>query len=61
MKPHSSDNEPEPPPDDGATVTRKVYRKPRLQVYGDLAEITGTIMGMMTKDGSAHPNMHFTR
>ena len=39
---------------------RKAYQKPELQVYGDLAEITKTIMGTMTNDGSGHPNKHFT-
>jgi len=31
-----------------------------LQVYGDLAEITKTILGSKTNDGSGHPNKHFT-
>jgi hypothetical protein len=39
---------------------RKAYEKPQLQVYGDLAEITKTILGSKTNDGSAHPNKHFT-
>jgi hypothetical protein len=39
---------------------RKVYQKPSLDVYGDLAEITQTITGSKTKDGSGHPNRHFT-
>ena len=40
--------------------TRKAYQKPQLQVYGDLAEITKTILGSKTNDGSGHPNKHFT-
>ena len=40
--------------------TRKAYEKPQLQVYGDLAEITKTIAGTNTPDGSGHPNKHFT-
>lgn len=40
--------------------TRKAYQKPQLQVYGDLAEITKTIAGTNTIDGSGHPNKHFT-
>lgn len=39
---------------------RKAYEKPQLQVYGDLAEITKTILGSKTNDGSGHPNKHFT-
>jgi len=42
------------------TPPRKAYQKPQLQVYGDLAEITKTIMGTMTNDGSGHPNKHMT-
>ena len=40
--------------------TRKAYRKPELQVYGDLAEITWGVMGSNTNDGSSHPNQHHT-
>jgi hypothetical protein len=40
--------------------TRKAYQKPRLQVYGDLAEITNNISGSKTNDGAGHPNKHFT-
>jgi hypothetical protein len=39
---------------------RKTYEKPELQVYGDLAEITKTIAGSKTLDGSNHSNKHFT-
>jgi hypothetical protein len=39
---------------------RKAYEKPRLDVYGDLAEISKSITGTMLNDGSAHSNMHFT-
>ena len=44
----------------GSQPTRKPYEKPQLQVYGDLAEITQTIVGTKTNDGSGHPNKHFT-
>ena len=40
--------------------TRKTYQKPQLQVYGDLAEITNSILGSKTNDGAGHPNKHFT-
>ena len=36
------------------------YEKPVLQVYGELTEITQSMMGSMARDGVAHPNMHFT-
>ena len=39
---------------------RKPYEKPQLQVYGDLAEITQSILGSKTNDGAGHPNKHFT-
>ena len=39
---------------------RKVYRKPRLQTYGDLADITKGVSGSKTNDGAGHPNKHFT-
>ena len=39
---------------------RKAYQKPRLQVYGDLAEITRSVMGSKDQDGSGHPSKHFT-
>jgi len=39
---------------------RKVYEKPELQVYGDLAEITKGAMGTNAMDGGTHPNKHFT-
>ena len=41
-------------------AARKPYRKPQLQEYGDLAEITKTLSGSKTNDGSGNPNMHFT-
>jgi len=40
--------------------TRKAYEKPRLQVYGNLAEITKSVNGSKMSDGAGHPNMHFT-
>jgi hypothetical protein len=45
---------------DGAAAPRKAYEKPVLHVYGDLTEITQSMMGSMANDGAAHPNMHFT-
>jgi len=39
---------------------RKAYEKPRLEVYGDLAEISKSIVGNNLNDGAGHPNMHFT-
>jgi hypothetical protein len=42
------------------TPTRRPYQKPQLQVYGDLADITNTIAGSKTFDGSSHANKHFT-
>ena len=57
MKPQDA-----PAPDEKLIQTpgRKAYQKPQLQVYGDLAEITKTIFGSKTNDGSGHPNKHFT-
>ena len=42
------------------TPARKPYTTPQLQQYGDLAEITKTIVGSKTNDGSGHVNKHFT-
>jgi hypothetical protein len=42
------------------TPARKTYQKPQLQVYGDLAEITKSVIGSKTNDGSGHPNRHST-
>jgi hypothetical protein len=39
---------------------RKPYEKPRLEIYGDLADLSKTILGSKMADGSAHPNRHFT-
>jgi hypothetical protein len=39
---------------------RKPYQKPRLQIYGDLAEITKANFGTKANDGSGGTNMHFT-
>jgi hypothetical protein len=44
----------------GQPPKRKAYQKPQLQVYGELAEITKTIAGTKTNDGSGHPNKHHT-
>jgi hypothetical protein len=57
MKPQdtpASDKTSSPPP------ARKAYQKPQLQVYGDLAKITGNIAGSKASDGAGHPNKHFT-
>jgi hypothetical protein len=50
----------EPPLDVGLTPPRQPYQKPVLQVYGDLAEITQSMTGMMMNDGAGHPNRHYT-
>jgi hypothetical protein len=39
---------------------RKPYQKPRLEVYGDLTEITQSVTGSRMNDGAAHANKHFT-
>ena len=39
---------------------RKRYEKPVLEMYGDLVEVTQSIMGKNMKDGASHPNKHFT-
>ena len=54
--PHTpdADQTPEPKP------ARKAYEKPQLQVYGDLAGITQSVLGSKTNDGAGHPNRHFT-
>jgi hypothetical protein len=57
MEPHgtsASDNR------SGQAPTRKPYATPRLQEYGDLAEITKGNSGTMSNDGAAHVNKHFT-
>jgi hypothetical protein len=41
-------------------LTRKPYKKPQLQVYGNLTDLAKTILGTKTNDGSGHPNKHFT-
>ena len=40
---------------------RKPYVEPRLEVYGDLADISKSVAGTSSNDGAAHPNRHFTR
>jgi hypothetical protein len=56
--------EPQKPPiaDEQSTTppARKPYEAPRLQVYGDLTEITRGKNSGALNDGSGHPNMHFT-
>ena len=50
-------------PDDHTTETtpaRKPYQKPRLEVYGDLADITKSQAAGTKNDGAVHPNKHFT-
>jgi hypothetical protein len=39
---------------------RKPYEKPRLEVYGDLADIAQSLSSGTKSDGSGHPNKHFT-
>ena len=39
---------------------RKAYQKPRLQIYGNLAEITKSVAGSKMSDGAGHANKHFT-
>ena len=55
-------SEPESAQEDGASqpVERKPYKTPRLQFYGDLAEITKGQNSGGKNDGSGHPNRHFT-
>ena len=38
----------------------KSYKRPQLQVYGDLATITQMINTTGITDGASHPNKHFT-
>ena len=45
---------------DARPAPRKSYRKPKLQAYGDLTEVTKTLSGSKTNDGSGHPNKHYT-
>jgi hypothetical protein len=56
--------EPQKPrtPDEPSTtpLARKPYEAPRLQVYGDLTEITRGKAAGALNDGSGHPNMHGT-
>jgi hypothetical protein len=51
---------PSPPEQRAPTAPHKAYHKPRLQVYGDLSEITLGKLGSKSNDGSGHPNRHFT-
>lgn len=51
--PSRPDEQPRPSP-------RKTYRKPKLQTYGDLTEVTKSISGSKTNDGAGHPNKHYT-
>ena len=44
----------------GQGPKRKGYQKPRLEVYGDLAEMTRNNLGSMAADGSGHLNMRYT-
>jgi len=57
MKPQDTPSSGERP---GEAPARKAYQKPKLQVYGDLADITKTLLATMTNDGSGHPDRHFT-
>jgi hypothetical protein len=40
---------------------RKPYVEPRLEIYGDLADISKSQRNTGDNDGSGHPNKHFTR
>jgi hypothetical protein len=40
---------------------RKPYEKPRLEVYGDLADIAKATSKGTKLDGGTHQNKHFTR
>jgi hypothetical protein len=51
---------PSPSEQRSPTAPRKAYQKPRLQVYGDLTEITLGKLGSKSNDGTGHPNRHFT-
>ena len=51
---------PSPSENDQNPKRRKPYRKPHLQVYGDLAAVTKGKVGTQTNDGTGHPNKHFT-
>ena len=44
----------------GEVTKRKVYEKPELLVYGDLAAITQNVNLNFNADGTGHPNKHFT-
>jgi hypothetical protein len=52
------------PPDrpSSQVATRKRYQRPVLELYGDLTDITQSMMEMMMmmNDGASHPNKHFT-
>ena len=54
---------PEDPVNDDARPEqplRKPYDKPRLEVYGGLAEISKSLNMGSVNDGAGHPNKHFT-
>jgi hypothetical protein len=52
--PDGADNRP------AAAPVRKPYEKPRLEVYGDLTEISKSLAAGTRNDGAGHPNKHFT-
>ena len=54
--------QPESSQEEGSSqpLPKKPYKKPRLQFYGDLAEITKGRNSGGKQDGSGHPNRHFT-
>jgi hypothetical protein len=56
-KPHTP---PSPDRSPNPKGTGRPYQKPRLTVYGDLAEITKGKIGSKANDGVGHPNRHFT-
>jgi hypothetical protein len=57
MEPH---NKPASDELTSQSPARKPYQKPRLQIYGDLAEITKAVFGTKANDGGGATNMHFT-
>jgi hypothetical protein len=57
MKPEDADRADE---SGAAKPPGKTYQKPRLEVYGDIAQIARDLMMGAQMDGSGHPNKHFT-
>ena len=40
----------------GSTTGRRPFKRPRLQIYGDLKDITKAATNMGTRDGAMGPN-----